>query len=161
MSRRRDVLTAAQRSFCMSRNRGRDTSPEVVLRHACWALGLRFRLASKLVGRPDFVFVGPRVAVFVDGCFWHGCPEHYQAPATRAAFWRSKIEANKRRDAVVNAELSAAGWKVLRFWEHQISHAALCDSAARLIRRAVIARATASRSRPPSAATSSGAARRR
>ena len=115
-----DVLSPAQRSLCMSQNRGRNTKPEVVLRKACWSLGMRYSLGSKLPGRPDFVFGRHRVAVFVDGCFWHGCPLHYQPPATRPDFWRKKIEANKARDAVVNDSLRSLGWSVVRIWEHTV-----------------------------------------
>jgi DNA mismatch endonuclease (patch repair protein) len=104
----------------MSRNRGRDTKPELTLRKLCFALGLRYVLGSKLTGKPDFVFPGSRVAVFVDGCFWHGCPLHYQAPATRADFWKQKIESNRARDAVVNSNLADEGWTVLRIWEHTV-----------------------------------------
>jgi DNA mismatch endonuclease, patch repair protein len=104
----------------MSRNRGHNTKPEVTLRKLCFSIGLRYVLNSKLAGRPDFVFPRSRVAVFVDGCFWHGCPQHYQPPATRAEFWRQKIERNRARDAAVNADLDAAGWRVLRIWEHTV-----------------------------------------
>jgi DNA mismatch endonuclease (patch repair protein) len=104
----------------MSRNRGRDTKPEVMLRKACWALGMRYTLNSKLGGRPDFVFTRSKVAVFVDGCFWHGCPVHYHAPATRADFWKTKIDRNRARDRAVTAQLSAEGWTVLRVWEHAV-----------------------------------------
>lgn len=117
---RLDVLTEEQRRLCMSRNRGRDTKPEVALRKACYAIGMRYVLGANIPGRPDFVFPRHRLAVFVDGCFWHGCPEHYQAPATRAEFWRTKIDANRVRDARVAEELGEAGWHVLRIWEHTI-----------------------------------------
>src|SRR5215472_4557240 len=105
-----DVLTREQRSYCMSRIRGRDTSPELLLRKQCWALGLRYRTTSRLIGKPDMVFGRQRVAVFVDGCFWHGCPQHYQAPMASHEFWRSKLEKNRRRDVVVNDSLAAEGW---------------------------------------------------
>lgn len=104
----------------MSRNRGRNTKPEVTLRKACWALGIRYVLDSRLPGRPDFVLPRCKVAVFVDGCFWHGCPEHYHAPATRADFWAKKIEATRQRDVSVARELETAGWKVVRIWEHSV-----------------------------------------
>ncbi len=114
------MLSAAQRSLCMSSNRGRDTRPELLLRKACFALGMRYRLHTGLPGRPDFVFPRLKLAVFVDGCFWHGCPIHYQAPATRAAFWRAKLHNNRRRDVTVNAQLRKAGWTVVRVWEHTV-----------------------------------------
>ncbi|MBL8516109.1 MAG: very short patch repair endonuclease [Betaproteobacteria bacterium] len=115
-----DVLTAAQRSLCMSKNRGKNTKLEIQLRHACFAAGLRHRLHSKLPGRPDFVYPSAGVVVFVDGCFWHGCPEHYIAPAQRADFWKEKRRRNAERDSEVNRQLEELGWTVLRVWEHQI-----------------------------------------
>lgn len=115
-----DVMTPEQRSRCMSRIKGKDTKPELRLRKALWAKGLRYRLSYKLPGKPDIVFVGPRVAVFVDGCFWHGCPEHATKPKERADFWEAKLKRNIERDAEVNAELKDRGWTVLRFWEHEI-----------------------------------------
>jgi DNA mismatch endonuclease, patch repair protein len=114
------VLDEEQRRLCMSRNRGRDTKPEVTLRKACWALGLRYVLHPRLPGCPDFILPRHRVAVFVDGCFWHGCPEHYHAPSTRADFWARKIDATRKRDASVRHELEAGGWKVVRVWEHSV-----------------------------------------
>lgn len=116
-----DVLSPEQRSRCMSRIRGTDTKPELKLRKALWHRGWRYRLHCKeLPGRPDIVFVSQGVAVFVDGCFFHGCPKHYSPPESNAEFWSRKIEANKRRDAEVSAELEADGWHVLRIWEHEI-----------------------------------------
>lgn len=142
-----DVLTPTARSLCMSRNRGRDTSPEMLLRHACWGYGLRYRISSKILGKPDIVFPGPRVAVFVDGCFWHGCPEHYQAPATRSDFWRSKVQATAQRDALVNRTLAESGWAVLRFWEHDLRTNDLQFAAALAIDETVRARTEGSRAR--------------
>lgn len=74
-----------------------------------------------MFGRPDFVFPAERVAVFVDGCFWHGCPRHYTAPAGHAAFWRRKLDANRTRDRLVTRTLTRAGWKVFRIWEHALT----------------------------------------
>lgn len=115
-----DVLTPAQRAFCMSHNRGKDTKPEIRLRSACHALGLRHRLKAGIPGRPDFVYVSSKVAVFVDGCFWHACPVHYQAPKTRAQFWNEKREKNRARDEAVNAQLIERGWLPFRVWEHDV-----------------------------------------
>lgn len=115
-----DVLTPTQRSFCMSRNRGRDTGPEVRLRRALWKLGVRYRLRSRLPGRPDLVFPGARFAVFVDGCFWHSCPEHGVMPKNNLAFWAQKLARTRERDAVAERELNEQGWRVIRFWEHEI-----------------------------------------
>ena len=118
-----DVLTKKQRSYCMSRIRGRDTGPELALRRAAWAAGLRYRVRNGLKGRPDIVFASARVAVFVDGCFWHGCPLHSVKLKTRAVFWAEKIERNRVRDAEVRIALKKQGWTVLRFWEHEIDGA--------------------------------------
>ncbi len=115
-----DVLSREQRRICMSRNRGRDTGPEVKLRKVLWARGFRYRTHTDLPGRPDMAFSGPRLAVFVDGCFWHGCPQHGTQPATNREFWQTKIRRNKDRDAKVDLALDALGWRVVRLWEHQI-----------------------------------------
>lgn len=115
-----DVLTRSQRSHCMSRIRGRDTTPEVMLRKELWRLGLRYRIHHGLPGRPDIVFPSRRVVVFVDGCFWHRCPLHWKAPKTNAEFWERKIAWNQVRDERVNRDLEAAGWRVVRIWEHQV-----------------------------------------
>lgn len=113
----------------------RDTPCELAVRSAVHAMGLRFRVDWPLRGtrrRADLAFVRSKVAVFVDGCFWHGCPEHGTWPKANAAWWRNKIEANVRRDRETDAQLKAAGWTVLRFWEHDQA-----QRAARIIRRTV------------------------
>ncbi|MEQ9244500.1 MAG: very short patch repair endonuclease, partial [Nitratireductor sp.] len=116
-----DVLTEKQRSYCMSQIRGRNTGPEMKLRRVLWRAGLRYRLASKLPGRPDIVFPRQKVAIFVDGCFWHACPKHRIMPKSNARFWADKIERTVRRDREVNTRLSDLGWTVLRFWEHDVN----------------------------------------
>jgi len=109
------------RSEQMSRIRGKDTSPERLLRSALWKAGLRFRLQARTPhGRPDVVFPKARVAIFIDGCFWHGCPEHYVRPRTRSEFWSTKLLGNVERDRRQTLQLEAEGWRVGRFWEHQI-----------------------------------------
>jgi DNA mismatch endonuclease (patch repair protein) len=109
----------------MARVRRSGTEPELVLRQALWAGGLRYRLKSKvrLPGKPDILFPGSKVAVFVDGCFWHGCPLHGTTPKTNADFWVAKIKRNQSRDVEVDAKLIGLGWKVVRLWEHDIK----CD----------------------------------
>lgn len=106
----------------MRANRGKDTGPELAVRKLLYQRGLRYRVNAKPVAeirrRADVVFPGDRVAVFVDGCFWHGCPEHYRPAVRNASFWREKIEGNRRRDAETNEKLVAAGWTVIRVWEH-------------------------------------------
>lgn len=114
-----DVLTQSQRSYCMSRIKGKDTSPEMILRSALWARGYRYRLKYSLPGKPDIVFPKQRIAIFIDGCFWHKCPIHFQYPATRVDFWRKKIGGNLERDKKVNQMLGDIGWTVKRYWEHE------------------------------------------
>lgn len=130
-----DVLTTQQRSFCMSRIRGRDTKAELALRKAAFALGLRYRLRSKLPGHPDLVFPGAKVAVFVDGCFWHQCPRHATYPRNNAAFWAAKISRNVERDRQVDELLKAAGWMVFRVWEHEVDNepAAVAEHLSKLV----------------------------
>lgn len=117
--------------------RGRDTRPELALRSAVHCLGMRYFVARRPIRdlriSADLVFPRRRVAVFMDGCFWHGCPEHGETPVRNAAFWISKIEANKRRDQEVDRALAAQGWRVLRFWEHTRP-----DEAARAVRDVVL-----------------------
>jgi len=115
-----DVLTPAQRSHCMAQVKGTDTKPEIILRKALWKKGYRYRLHYSLPGRPDFVFVKQRVAVFVDGCFWHGCPVHYSAPQTREQYWKDKLEKNVLRDLAVDDKLISEKWRVQRVWQHDL-----------------------------------------
>ena len=104
----------------MARVRTKDTAPELALRRALWASGVRgWRCHPKgIAGRPDLAWRGRRVAVFVDGAFWHGHPSFYRGQSGR--FWDEKIARNRARDARVNAELAAAGWKVIRLWDFEI-----------------------------------------
>jgi DNA mismatch endonuclease, patch repair protein len=106
----------------MQRQRQRDTMPELALRSVLHRDGLRYRVHYPLLGvrrRADIAFPRLRVAVFCDGCFWHGCPEHGTWPKQNAAWWRQKIEANKARDEDTNARLKDAGWRVVRIWAHE------------------------------------------
>ena len=115
-----DVLTPQQRSYCMSQIRRRDTKPEMAIRRSLWRLGVRYRVKNKLAGKPDIVFPGKKLCIFIDGCFWHKCPDHFQTPKTNTDFWVLKIEGNVERDRFVNKALRDQGWKVLRFWEHDV-----------------------------------------
>jgi DNA mismatch endonuclease, patch repair protein len=109
------------RSEQMARIRSRNTRPEVLLGSLLWRGGARYRKhAATPVGRPDFVFVGKRLAVFVDGCQWHGCPEHYVRPRTRNDFWGRKLDENVARDVRQTLGLESAGWRVIRIWEHEL-----------------------------------------
>lgn len=114
-----DVLTPEQRRHNMSRIRGKDTKPEMLLRRGLHAAGLRYRLhVADLPGRPDLVFPRYRAVIFVHGCFWHGhdCPL-FRLPATRPEFWAAKIAGNRARDQRDTEALRAAGWRVLTVWE--------------------------------------------
>lgn len=115
-----DVLTPEQRRKNMSRIKGRDTRPEIKLRKALWARGIRYRLYARLPGKPDLVFHGRKLVVFVDGCFWHRCPVHYVPPKSNSSFWEEKISKNVERDEHINNQLCEMGWAVLRVWEHEI-----------------------------------------
>ena len=106
----------------MRGNRKRDTRPEVALRRAVHRQGLRYRVATRPIdvcGTADLVFAGSRVAVFVDGCFWHACPTHFAPPQTNAAYWGPKIARNRARDEQIDAVLREAGWRPVRVWEHE------------------------------------------
>lgn len=108
----------------MKANRGVDTRPEQLLRTMLHARGLRYRVNLRLkvrdvAVRPDIVFTRRRVAVFVDGCFWHGCPEHMSWPKSNGEFWRAKIERTRQRDQEQDRVLREAGWVVVRVWEHE------------------------------------------
>ncbi|WP_372083818.1 very short patch repair endonuclease [Tistrella mobilis] len=114
-----DVLTQAQRRLNMSRVRGKNTRPELILRKGLHARGLRFRIHRKdIPGRPDLAFISARAVVFVHGCFWHGhrCPL-FKVPETRTEFWMNKILANMHRDEIVARQLQAEGWRSLVVWE--------------------------------------------
>lgn len=104
-------------------NRGRDTSPELAVRRAAHRLGLRYRVSARPLTNvrrtADLVFPKQRVAVYVDGCFWHGCPTHYVAPKTNSDYWSTKIMSNRQRDRDTDMRMAAEGWLVLRFWEHE------------------------------------------
>jgi DNA mismatch endonuclease (patch repair protein) len=118
----------------MAKVRTRDTAPELALRRALWAAGVRgWRLhPGRVSGRPDLAWLGRRVAVFVDGAFWHGHPDYYRGQSGK--FWDEKIEGNRKRDERVTGELVDAGWTVLRFWDFEVERqpmqcvAAICTA---------------------------------
>jgi DNA mismatch endonuclease (patch repair protein) len=107
----------------MERQARRDTKVELAVRRAVWWRGLRYTVdVAPLPGsrrRADLVFTKARVAVFVDGCFWHGCPIHATAPKSNAAWWEEKLATNVRRDRDTDARLADAGWLAVRVWEHE------------------------------------------
>jgi len=116
-----DKMTKEQRSKCMSRIRGKDTGPEMIVRRWLWQRGYRYRKHEKrLPGTPDIVMRKYGIVIFIHGCFWHGHEGHLHLPQTNADFWRTKIERNKARDARQKDELLAMGWSVLTVWECQL-----------------------------------------
>jgi DNA mismatch endonuclease (patch repair protein) len=121
-------------------NRRRDTRAELLIRSAIHRRGMRYRTAylircsNGIRVRPDVVFTRQRIVVFVDGCFWHGCPEHGTAPVRNQAYWKPKLEANTARDRRVDHALAADGWHVERVWEHE-SPAEAAERVASIIHR--------------------------
>lgn len=130
--------TTASISRAMRGNKGRDTKPELAVRRLVHASGLRYRVSARPVPElrrtADLVFMRARVAVFIDGCFWHGCQLHFRAPKSNTNFWSEKINRNMVRDAETVVELEKHGWTALRFWEH-----ARPEDVASDIRRIVLA----------------------
>jgi DNA mismatch endonuclease (patch repair protein) len=121
-----DIWSKAKRSEVMARIRGTgNRTTELRLASLLRAHGLTgWRRHLPLPGRPDFAFPGRKLAVFVDGCFWHGCPRHGTSPRANARFWREKITRNRQRDREVNRELRRRGWRVLRLREHELRRSA-------------------------------------
>ena len=116
-----DIFTKEKRSHIMSQVRSKNTKVELLLRKYIFSKGLRgYRVNVNLPGKPDIVFPKYKVAIFVDGCFWHKCPKCFKAPEANKEFWTKKINGNVERDKRVNQQLSEAGYIVIRFWEHQI-----------------------------------------
>ena len=107
------------RSRIMSSIKGSNTKMELAVKPALEALGFRYQ-PKEVFGKPDFAHLGQMVAIFLDGCFWHGCPEHYKAPEDNADMWAAKVERNKARDDAVIKLLEDSGWRVIRIWEHKL-----------------------------------------
>ncbi len=118
-----ELTTTLGTSRRLSKQQRRDTTPELAIRRSLHARGFRYfvdrRPVPELRTRADLVFVSDRVAVFVDGCFWHGCPDHATSPRNNADWWRAKLDANKQRDRRSTEALEAAGWAIVRIWEHE------------------------------------------
>jgi len=130
-----DTLSRAGRSRLMARIRSSGTGPERALEAALARLGLRpARQTARLPGTPDLAFPAARLAVFVHGCFWHGCRLHYRAPRSRRAFWRAKLLGNVARDRRAARSLRRGGWAVLVVWEHEVRASPL-SAAARVARK--------------------------
>ena len=130
-------MTSTATRASMRANRSRDTKPELRVRRLLHARGLRYKVAKRpipaLRRTADLVFSGPRVAVFIDGCYWHGCPEHFTMPTTNSDYWSTKIGRNQARDRETTSRLEDRGWLVLRFWEHE-TPAAVAEEIGRLVR---------------------------
>ncbi len=112
-----DTVSAITRSRIMASIKGKDTTPEIMLRKALSVKGYKYR-KNYHIGRKtiDIAFVGRKVAVLVDGCFWHGCPRHHKLPKSNLEYWKMKIMANVKRDSITDYELKAEGWHVIRIW---------------------------------------------
>jgi len=115
-----DIMTSGKRSLVMSKIKGKNTKIERILFSKLKQHKLKVKLHHEISGRPDFVIVKDKFAVFVDGCFWHKCPRHFIKPSTRRSFWINKINNNVKRDRKINSTLRRHGWKVSRFWEHDV-----------------------------------------
>ena len=116
-----DKVSKEARSRIMASIRGRDTRPEIAVRRILWRHGLRYRTHDRtILGRPDISNKRKRLAIFVDGCFWHGCPKCYREPETNRDFWRSKVDGNRRRREIVRDGLKRQGFRVIEIWEHEV-----------------------------------------
>jgi len=131
-------------------NRSRDTRPELLIRRALHARGFRFRVDLRpepsLRTRADIVFTRRRIAVYIDGCFWHGCPLHATTPKSNESYWLPKLARNVERDAQSTASLEERGWLVLRFWEHESVDAVVARIAEMLPARTSMSKGSADRS---------------
>ncbi len=114
-----DKITKEKRSQIMSSIRSKNTKPELALRKALWKKDLRFRVQYG-TEKIDIAFPSKKIAIFVDGCFWHLCPIHSHLPKSNKAYWGPKLKKNVERDLAKKERLEAEGWKVLRFWEHEL-----------------------------------------
>ncbi len=116
-----DTHSKLQRSYNMSRIKSSNTKLEKEFRKYIWSRNLRgYRIKTKILGKPDLYFPKQRIAVFIDGCFWHKCPDHFISPKSRNKYWDKKIENNAKRDKNVTFELNNQEIKTLRFWEHEL-----------------------------------------
>ena len=114
-----DRISKSQRSYVMSKVRGRDTKLEVAVRKFLWSKGYRYRTHYGY-GKADIAFPRLKVAIFLDSCFWHACPRHAEYPKSNAHFWRTKLRKNRQRDRDVTRALQGEGWRVVRVWEHNL-----------------------------------------
>ncbi len=134
-----DVFTKEKRSEIMSRIKGKgNKDTELVMIQILRSNRISgWRRNQAVLGKPDFVFPKQKVALFVDGCFWHGCPKHSNMPKNNQEFWAKKLGGNKTRDKLVNRELRKMGWKVVRVWEHELK---VPEKVARKVQKALNAK---------------------
>jgi DNA mismatch endonuclease (patch repair protein) len=117
-----DIFTKEKRSWIMSRIKSKWTKQEVLVHNYLKGHKIRHRMHPKMFGSPDIILLDSKTAIFLHGCFWHGCPKHYREPNSRKDFWKTKIKNNVIRDQRNNALLRKNGWRVLSFWEHDITN---------------------------------------
>lgn len=116
-----DKVSKEIRSKTMRAVKSKETKLESIFRKALWQKGVRYRKnVNNLFGKPDIAIKKAKLVIFIDSCFWHGCAEHCRLPSSNYEYWTSKIERNKKRDNEVNEFYSSKGWRVMRFWEHQL-----------------------------------------
>lgn len=115
-----DTVSKEKRSQIMSKVKSKNTELEISFRKKLWDKKHRYKLHYKVAGKPDFVFVSKRIAVFIDSCFWHKCPLHHRQPHSNKEYWIPKLKRNEERAKEVNKDLIKEGWKVIRIWEHEI-----------------------------------------
>lgn len=117
-----DNLSKEKRSKVMASIRGKNTRPEIMIRKMLWQKGLRYRIHDRsIIGTPDISSKKEKLAIFIDGCFWHGCKRCYKEPKSNVGFWRKKILNNRKRRNSVRTQLRGEGWNVQEFWEHQVN----------------------------------------
>ncbi|MBU4300684.1 MAG: very short patch repair endonuclease [Nanoarchaeota archaeon] len=128
-----DTVTKKERSRIMAKIKSKNTRVEMTFRKQLRTNEIRYRLNYALEGKPDIVIPSKKLAIFIDGCFWHGCAKHFRMPKSNKAYWRSKIERNMARDKAVKKTLKSKGWKVMRIWEHEIKNSS--ERAAKRVKR--------------------------
>ncbi len=134
-----DKFSADVRSRIMSKIRGKNTKPELQVRKLLWNSGYRYRIHYPIQGmtkviRPDIAFPNKKIAIFIDGCFWHACPKCYREPKSNVDFWKKKISRNKERDREDTENLEQLEWTIIRIWEHEIKES-LDDVVMKIIRQ--------------------------
>jgi DNA mismatch endonuclease (patch repair protein) len=118
-----DKLSRKERSSLMGKIKSKETKLEINFRKILWGAGVRYRKnSSKHIGKPDVVVASKKIAIFIDSCFWHGCPKHCRMPAGNRGYWLKKIANNRKRDKFVDSYYRKNGWLAIRAWEHDISN---------------------------------------